>query len=113
MGVFGGGGDIFTVGMAYQTQANGAGSVAEPTDFSAFIVDALFEKPLENGAAVTLEGEYKHFDAPITASAAMPTSRASRWTATDSRSACKYRSDFEDIHTCNHRSLRRPAASRA
>ena len=67
---FGSGGDIFTLGMAYQTQANGVGSAAEPADFSAFIVDALFEKPLANGAAVTLEGEFKHFDAPITASAA-------------------------------------------
>ena len=35
-----------------------------PADFSAVIVDALFEKPFENGGAITLEAEHKSFDAP-------------------------------------------------
>ena len=68
---FGGGGDIFTIGLSYQSQANGTGSLSEPGDFSALIVDALFEKPLASGGAITLEGEYKTFDAAVTAAAAM------------------------------------------
>lgn len=61
---YGGGGDVFTVGVSFQTQADGTGTSASPADFSAVIVDALFEKPFENGGAITLEAEHKSFDAP-------------------------------------------------
>ena len=66
---FGGGGDIFTVGLSFQSQSDGTGTIAEPGDFEAFIVDALFEKPLANGGAITLEAEYKMFDADLTSTA--------------------------------------------
>ena len=56
---YGGGGDVFTVGASFQTQSDGTGTAASPQDFSAFIVDALFEKPFENGGAITLEAEHK------------------------------------------------------
>ncbi len=62
---FGEGGDIFTVGLAYQSQKDGTGTAANPADFSATIVDFLFEKVLGAGAAFTLEGEYKRFDADL------------------------------------------------
>ena len=65
---FGKGGDIFTVGLSYQSQADGTGTVAEAGDFEATILDVLFEKPL-GGGAVTLEGEYKMFDADLSAAA--------------------------------------------
>ena len=61
---YGGGGDVFTVGVSYQSQADGTGTAASPTDFSALIVDALVEKPFENGGAITLEAEHKSFEAP-------------------------------------------------
>lgn len=66
---YGSGGDIFTLGLSFQSQADGAGTAAEPTDFDALILDALFEKPIAGGGVVTIEGEYKTFDADLTASA--------------------------------------------
>lgn len=66
---FGEGGDILTFGLSFQSQADGAGTAAEPADFSATILDMLFEKPLRGGAAVTIEGEYKWFDADVTQTA--------------------------------------------
>ena len=66
---YGGGGDIFTIGMSFQSQSDGSGTAAEPSDFSAFIVDGLFEKVLSGGGVVTVEGEYKSFDNDMTATA--------------------------------------------
>jgi hypothetical protein len=66
---FGGGGDIFTLGLSYQSQADGTGTAAEPTDFSAAILDMLYENAFDNGAAFTLEAEYKFFDADLTPTA--------------------------------------------
>lgn len=66
---YGGGGDIFTIGISFQSQSDGAGTAAEPSDFSAFIVDGLFEKVLSGGGVVTVEGEYKSFDNDMTATA--------------------------------------------
>jgi hypothetical protein len=63
---FGGGGHIFTVALSFQSQADGTGTAALPADFEATIVDFLYEQPLGGGAAVTFEGEYKMFDAPLT-----------------------------------------------
>src|SRR5690606_35102108 len=66
---FGEGGDILTFGFSFQSQADGTGTAAEPGDFSATILDMLFEKPLPGGGAVTIEGEYKWFDAELTPAA--------------------------------------------
>ena len=66
---YGGGGDIFTIGISFQSQSDGWGTPAEPSDFSAFIVDGLFEKVLSGGGVVTVEGEYKSFDNDMTATA--------------------------------------------
>jgi hypothetical protein len=66
---YGGGGDIFTIGISFQSQSDGSGTAAEPSDFSAFIVDGLFEKVLSGGGVVTVEGEYKSFDNDMTATA--------------------------------------------
>ena len=67
---FGQGGDILTFGLSFQSQKNGTGTAAEPGDFSATILDMLFEKPLAGGAAITIEAEYKWFDAEVTPTAA-------------------------------------------
>lgn len=67
---FGGGGDIFTLGLSYQSQSDGTGTAASPGDFSATIVDLLFEKPFGNGSALTFEAEYKMFDAEVSQVAA-------------------------------------------
>jgi hypothetical protein len=66
---YGGGGDIFTLGLSFQSQADGTGTAAAPEDFSAVIFDALFEKPLSSGGVVTIEGEYKSFDADLSPAA--------------------------------------------
>ncbi|MEA2624625.1 MAG: hypothetical protein QOD06_670 [Candidatus Binatota bacterium] len=59
---YGGGGDVLTVGYALQYQADGSGSALHPGDFLGTSVDVLFEKPLGDAGAVTVEGEYKYFD---------------------------------------------------
>lgn len=64
---FGGAGDVFTVAGFFQTQSDGAGTGAEPTDFSAYGVDVLFEKVFGDAGVLTLEGEYKFFDVDQTA----------------------------------------------
>ena len=66
---FGTAGDIFTVGLSYQSQADGTGTAASPGDFSAVIADVLFEEALAGGAAFTVEAEYKVFDSELTAAA--------------------------------------------
>lgn len=63
---FGGGGDIFTVAAFFQSQGDGAGTVAEPTDFTAYGVDVLFEKILGDAGVLTLEGEFKKHDVDLT-----------------------------------------------
>ncbi|MES3007761.1 MAG: porin [Pseudomonadota bacterium] len=71
---FGGAGDVFTVGLSFQSQSDGTGTAASPGDFSAVIFDALFEKPLASGDVITIEGEYKSFDADLSLAAlASPT----------------------------------------
>ena len=67
---FGGAGDVFTVGLSFQSQDSGAGTAANPVDFEALIVDVLFEKVLgDDGGVFTFEGEYKTFDTPLSAAA--------------------------------------------
>lgn len=59
---FGTAGDIFTVGLSYQQQSDGTGTAASPGDFSAAIVDVLYENAMSGGAAFTVDAEYKMFD---------------------------------------------------
>ena len=67
---FGEAGDIFTVAFAVQHQSDGTGTATEQGDFTAYLVDYLFEKPLGDDLGVlTIEGEYKIFDAETSAAA--------------------------------------------
>jgi hypothetical protein len=66
---FGGGGDILTLGLSYQRQSDGTGTAAEPGDFDATILDFLYENALDKGAAITVEAEYKTFNADLTPAA--------------------------------------------
>lgn len=66
---YGGGGDILTIAYALQYQADGAGSAENPGDFLGMSVDALFEKILEGVGVVTVEAEYKYFDADYSTAA--------------------------------------------
>ena len=63
---FGTGGDIFTLGLVYQSQSDGTGTAAEPGDFDATIIDMLYENAFDDGGAVTIEAEYKMFSADLT-----------------------------------------------
>ena len=45
-------------------------TAAGPADFSAVILDVLFEKVLGDGAVFTVDAEYKSFSAPISTTAA-------------------------------------------
>ncbi len=66
---YGGGGDIFTVGVAVQYQEDGSGSFLNPGDFFGLSVDVLYEKVLTNNGVVTFNGEYKNFDSDYAAAA--------------------------------------------
>lgn len=59
---FGGAGDVFTIGYAFNYQTDGAGSSTNPGDFTGMSVDVLFEKVFTAGV-LTIDGEYKWFDA--------------------------------------------------
>jgi len=63
---FGEAGDIFTLALSSQSQKNGTGSALSPGDFSAVILDMLYENAFTNGSAFTVEAEYKKFDADLT-----------------------------------------------
>jgi hypothetical protein len=62
---FGEAGDIFTLGLSFQSQSDGTGTAAAPEDFSAVILDMLYENALGGGSAVTIEAEIKSFDAEL------------------------------------------------
>lgn len=66
---YGGAGDVLTLALTYQAQKDGTGTAASPGNFDALIVDALFEKVLDNDAVLTIEGEHKTFDADLTSAA--------------------------------------------
>jgi len=68
---FGKGGDIMTVGLSLQSQDDGYGTATQSGSFDGYAFDALFEKPLGAGAAVTVEAEYKSFDVSTKAVAPM------------------------------------------
>jgi len=59
---FGKSGDILTLAVSFQSQSDGYGTVASSGSFSGYAVDFLFEKPMANNSAVTVEAEYKSFD---------------------------------------------------
>ncbi|HVN88075.1 MAG TPA: hypothetical protein VMW17_24800 [Candidatus Binatia bacterium] len=59
---YGGGGDIFTLGLAMQYQEEGSGSFKHPGDFFGVSGDLLFEKPMSGAGVFTFTGEYKHFE---------------------------------------------------
>ena len=66
---YGKGGDIFTVAFAIQHQAGGAGTAANPANFTGYSVDALYERVFSNNGVLTLEGEYKGFETNLNAAA--------------------------------------------
>jgi hypothetical protein len=54
--------DILTVAVAGQMQSNAVGTAAVKGDYKAWNVDALMEKKVMDGGAVTLEGAYYKYD---------------------------------------------------
>jgi len=62
----GGLGNIFTLGLSFQTQSDGVGSAAQPGDFSGVTLDLLSETVLGNKDVLTIEAEYKNFDSDFT-----------------------------------------------
>lgn len=59
---YGGLGNIFTVGVSFQSQEDGVGSATESGDFFGYTVDLLSETVLGSGDVLTIEAEYKEFD---------------------------------------------------
>ncbi len=68
---YGGLGNIFTLALSLQSQEDGVGSEFEAGDFSGWTIDMLSETVLGGGGVVTVEAEYKSFDADYTL-ASMP-----------------------------------------
>lgn len=59
---YGKAGDILALAVGVNHQQNGAGSFAARSDYTAFITDLLFEKPLANDMGViTVNAEYKQY----------------------------------------------------
>lgn len=54
--------DILTIGLAGMAQNNAVGTAADKGDYKAWNVDALMEKKVLDGGAVTLEAAYYHYD---------------------------------------------------
>jgi len=59
---YGNAGDILTVAFAAQYEQDGAGTQAQPADFTGYSVDLLGETTLGNGAVATVEAQYKRFE---------------------------------------------------
>jgi len=66
---FGKGGDILTLALSIQSQDDGYGTIVQSGSFTGYAIDGLFEKPLGDGSAVTVEAEYKSFDVSTDAAA--------------------------------------------
>ncbi|RCU45267.1 hypothetical protein DU002_16240 [Corallincola holothuriorum] len=66
---YGAAGDVLTLGVSAQYQEDGTGTTTDAEDFTGYAVDVLMEKVLDGGGVVTLEGEYKMFDADLSAAA--------------------------------------------
>jgi hypothetical protein len=69
---YGGLGNIFTVGLSFQSQDGGTGSALYSGDFSGYTVDVLSETVLSGGNVLTIEAEYKDFDADWTVATVPP-----------------------------------------
>ena len=54
--------NVFTIGASMMYQKNGAGSALVKGDYFGWNVDALFEKKIMDGGAITLEGSYYKYD---------------------------------------------------
>lgn len=54
--------DIFTVGAAFMSQKDGVGTALAKGDYRSWNIDALFEKKIAGGGALTLEGAYYDYD---------------------------------------------------
>lgn len=63
---YGGIGNVFTLGLSLQAQDGGTGNAAFSGDFDGFTVDMLSETVIDGGAVLTVEAEYKDFDADYT-----------------------------------------------
>lgn len=63
---YGGLGNIFTLGLSFQTQDGGVGSTTASGDFSGYTLDLLSETVVGGGGVLTIEAEYKDFDADFT-----------------------------------------------
>ena len=63
---YGGLGNILTVALSFQTQDGGTGSATSSGDFSGYTLDLLSETVLAGGNVLTIEAEYKDFDADWT-----------------------------------------------
>lgn len=63
---YGGLGNILTAAVSFQSQSDGSGNTAEAGDFSGYTVDVLSETVFAAGSVLTLEAEYKDFDADFT-----------------------------------------------
>lgn len=63
---YGGLGNVFTLGLSFQSQDGGTGSVTSSGDFSGYTLDLLSETVVAGGGVFTVEAEYKDFDADYT-----------------------------------------------
>ena len=79
---YGSAGDIFTVALAVQHQKNATGTATNAGDFTGYSVDALYETVLTNKGVVTLEAEYKHFNAYIAPLGGLNMFEGDSWTTT-------------------------------
>tara|TARA_R110002072_G_scaffold39236_2_gene112839 strand:- start:1895 stop:3052 length:1158 start_codon:yes stop_codon:yes gene_type:complete len=63
---FGEQGDILTLGFSFQNQADGTGNPDEHGDFNSYTLDIFSETVLSGGGVITIEADYKKFDAGFT-----------------------------------------------
>jgi len=64
---FGEQGDLLTVALTLQNQDGGSGSAIEQGDFLGYSIDLLSETVLPDKGVITIEAEYKDFDADFNA----------------------------------------------
>lgn len=65
-------GNIFTLALSLQSQADGTGSEESAGDFSGYTLDLLSETVLGGGGVLTVEAEYKSFEADYTLASPAP-----------------------------------------
>ena len=54
--------DLLSLGLVMMQQSDGAGTLADPGDFTGWSVDALMEKKLPSAGVVNVEGAYYNYD---------------------------------------------------